>query len=138
MEGLLKWATENTRSTLLKTLKTTHLPLHQAFVCGEPTVDVTNNIIGIAISTENLLLNARRQQEYGLPTVVSVDTTHKLVLEGHCNLLLGNVDSGQHFHTIGYGFCSNEDTQMHTRIVCCLVEELEKVVEQRFQDGMEI
>lgn len=84
----------------------------------------------IAFSTENLLANAYRQTRFGLPSLVLVDTTHRLVLEGHNNMLFGVVDAAQHFHTIGYGICSKEDTAAHAHIAACLKKEIERVMQE--------
>ena len=78
-------------------------------MCGEPIINSDNQNITIAYSTPNLLKNAYRQQQYGLPAILQVDTTHRLVLEGHNNMLFGTLDAAQHFHIIGYGLCHSED-----------------------------
>ena len=86
-------------------------------MCGEPIIDAESQNITIAFSTRNLLLNAYRQMLFGLPAIVQVDTTHRLVLEGHNNMLFGTVDAAQHFHVIGYGLCASEDQAAHTHIM---------------------
>ena len=88
----------------------------------------------IAYSTPNLLLNAYRQTLFGVPSMCQVDTTHRLVLQGHNSMLFGCVDTAQHFHVIGYGICSSEDTAAHEHIATCLKVELEALVEQRRTD----
>jgi hypothetical protein len=109
--------------------------LHAVWVCGEPLIDPEKQEIGVAYSTENLLLNAYRQAQYGLPSIVQVDTTHRLVIEGHNNMLFGTTDAAQHFHIIGYGLCSKEDTAMHTHIAKCLKVAMETIVKERMAKG---
>ena len=49
---------------------------HQTFICGRPMVSEDENgkqVISIALSTENLLLNAWRQAQLGLPQIVQVN-----------------------------------------------------------------
>lgn len=104
--------------------------LHTSYVCGEPWIDSAEQTINIAFSTPNLLLNAYRQQLFGVPPILQVDTTHRLVLEGHNNMLFGTQDVAQHFHIIGYGICNKEDTKAHEHIMCCLAEEAELLVAQ--------
>lgn len=96
-----------------------------------PTVCLCPQEINIAYSTENLLLNAYRQTCFGLPSICQIDTTHRLVIEGHNNMLFGCVDAAQHFHIIGYGLCSKEDTAAHIYVASCLKAEIEALVEQR-------
>ena len=55
---------------------------HKAFICGEPLIVPETGKVTLAISTENLLLNAYRQSVLGLPSLVCIDTTHRLVHEG--------------------------------------------------------
>ena len=104
------------------------LKLHAPFVCGKPIIDADSQTIAVAFSTRNLLGNAYRQQQYGLPAIMQVDTTHRIVLEGHNNMLFGTVDAAQHFHIIGYGLCSSEDRAAHTHIMKCLAQEAELLV----------
>ena len=101
---------------------------HSSYVCGEPWIDSDQQTINIAFSTPNLLLNAYRQQLFGVPTILQVDTTHRLVLEGHNNMLFGTQDVAQHFHIIGYGICNKEDTKAHEHIMRCLAQEAELLV----------
>lgn len=105
--------------------------IHTVYVCGEAIVDAANQEICIAYSCENLLLNAYRQCLFGVPSICQVDTTHRLVLEGHNNMLFGCVDVAQHFHIIGYGLCAKEDTTSHEYVASCLKAEIEILVEQR-------
>ena len=93
-----------------------------------PTVCLCPQEIAIAYSTENLLLNAYRQTLFGLPSICQIDTTHRLVIEGHNNMLFGCVDAAQHFHIIGYGLCSKEDTAAHKYVARCLKAEVEALV----------
>jgi hypothetical protein len=112
--------------------------LHSTFVCGEPIINSDNENITIAYSTPNLLKNAYRQQQYGLPAILQVDTTHRLVLEGHNNMLFGTVDAAQHFHIIGYGLCHSEDQAAHMHVMKCLAKEAEILIaeHQLSQEGV--
>ena len=112
--------------------------LHSTFVCGEPIIDSENQQITVAYSTPNLLKNAYRQQQFGLPAILQVDTTHRIVLEGHNNMLIGTVDAAQHFHIIGYGLCHNEDQATHAHVMKCLKHEAEMLIaeHQLNQEGV--
>ena len=43
-------------------------------------------------------------------------------------MLFGCVDAAQHFHIIGYGLCSKEDTAAHKYVARCLKAEVEALV----------
>ena len=78
------------------------------YVCGEPRVDSASSEVCVVLSIHNLLLNAYRQTCFGLPTYVQTDTTHRLVIEGHCVMPITTVDCLQHTHVIAYGIVSGE------------------------------
>ena len=90
--GVLAWAQGNTRHALLQRQE---FGIHAGYVLGTPQIHAESSIINIAISTENLLLNAYRQSVHGMPTIVHVDCTHRLVLDGHACMLFGTVDAAQ-------------------------------------------
>ena len=102
-----------------------------AYVCGTPIIDSEKETVSIAYSTENLLLNAYRQEKFGFPSLVQIDCTHRLVLEGHACMLFGTVDAAQKFHYIGYGICDKEDEAAHMHVFRCLKLEAERIVKER-------
>ena len=104
------------------------------FVCGTPQIIPEKQCINLAYSTENLLLNAYRQQQHGFPSILHVDCTHRLVVEGHACMLFGTVDAAQKFHIIGYGICNKEDDTAHQHVFRCLKAEVESIVAQRIRD----
>lgn len=107
--------------------------VHTGYIIGEPVMDSERQRITLAYSTENLLLNAYRQSQYGIPQLVQVDCTHRLMLEGHNCMLFGCVDAAQHFHTIGYGVCDSEDCEAHTTVFYALKSEVERIVAARIE-----
>ena len=112
--------------------------VHSAYILGEPVINSETETITMAYSTENLLLNAYRQSQFGLPQIIQVDCTHRLVLEGHNCMLFGCVDAAQHFHTIGYGVCSKEDFEAHVVVFKAIKDEVERIVAERIEDQMPI
>ena len=54
---------------------------HSAHILGDALIVPETRMLTVAISTENLLLNAYRQAQFGLPSLVCVDTTHRLIVE---------------------------------------------------------
>jgi hypothetical protein len=130
--GVAEFCAKNSRAALQAS---GDYGLHAVWVCGDPLINPETQVVGVAYSTENLLLNAYRQTMYGLPSIVQVDTTHRLVIEGHNNMLFGTTDAAQHFHIIGYGLCSKEDTAMHTYVAKCLKDAMELIVQERMAKG---
>ena len=51
------------------------------------------NLVTMAWSSENLLLNAYRQSTFGVPSLVCVDTTHRLVREREYRLSLASLSA---------------------------------------------
>ena len=76
---------------------------HAVYVLGEPIVVPDESRVTVALSSENLLLNAYRQQDFGVPSYLCVDTTHRLVREGHSPLLHGSGDCVHH-STLSYNW----------------------------------
>ena len=95
--GLKVWAEHNSRERLTKRGE---FGIHTTYVCGTAQIDADNAKINMAYSTENLLLNAYRQGQHGIPSIVHVDCTHRVVIEGHVSMLFGTVDTAQHFHVV--------------------------------------
>ena len=55
--------------------------IHTAYIVGQPVIDSVKERLTLAYSTENLLLNAFRQSQFGLPQIVQVDCTHRSLLK---------------------------------------------------------
>lgn len=125
------WAEHNSRENLTERGE---FGIHTTYVCGTLQIDAAKNKINMAYSTENLLLNEYRQGQHGMPSIVHVDCTHRVVVDGHVCMLFGTVDTAQHFHVIGYGICDKEDQNAHEHIFRCLKTEVETIVKQRIAD----
>lgn len=95
--GLVCWAKSRTRDALMRKKE---FGVHTVYVCGESEIDSTTQTVNMAYSTENLLLNAYRQEQHGISSIVQIDCTHRLILEGHACMLFGTVDAAQHFHPV--------------------------------------
>jgi hypothetical protein len=133
--GIELWAQAHTREALQAKKQ---FGAHTLYVCGTPIIDSGTQNVSIAYSTENLLLNAYRQQQHGFPSIVQVDCTHRLLIEGHLCMLFGTVDAAQRFHKIGYGLCAKEDEHSHQHVFRALKGEVESIVAQRIRDQQKI
>ena len=69
--------------------------------------------------------------QYGMPTLVAIDTTHRLIVEGYNVMPVGTVSVDQKFHIIGYGICDKEDQEAHDFVVSALFAEVHRVVRAR-------
>lgn len=87
----------------------------------------------IPMSTENLLLNAWRQQVSPFPGYVMVDTTHRLIIEGLNVLLVGTQEPNQKFHIIAYAFMDYEDERAHFSAITRIRAAVESAVRERFE-----
>ena len=74
------WAEHNSRENLTERGE---FGIHTTYVCGTLQIDAAKNKINMAYSTENLLLNEYRQGQHGMPSIVHVDCTHRVVVDGH-------------------------------------------------------
>ena len=91
-----------------------------------------------AFSSENLLLNAYRQDLLAIPTLLCMDASYRLVLEGHSVFLFGTHGVDHKFHIICMGACSTEDTAAHRSMYEAVVTEVERVVRDRAVRGLGI
>ena len=101
---------------------------HASYLLGEPLVVPESNRVTFAVSSDNLLLNAYRQTQFGLPSYLAVDTTHRLISEGHCIMPVGTMSATQHFHKIAYGVCSHEDIEAHEYVLRQVRDAVNEVV----------
>ena len=104
---------------------------HTVYTLAPPIVDDVSHRVVVALSSDNLLLNAYRQQAVGVPSYIMVDTTHRLIVEGHNCMLIGTMDLEQHFHIIAYGICSHEDVTAHEEMLRVVKKAVEGVVAAR-------
>jgi len=100
-------------NTMLESWKVEPLDMHQVYVVGDCLCNVQTKRLVAVLSTENLLLNGYRVLQFGMPLQLLVDTTWRLVVEGHGTILVGCMGLDQHFHIIAYAVVSKEDTDGH-------------------------
>ena len=112
---------------------------HSVFLLGEPLVVPETGRVTFAVSTENLLLNAYRQSCFGLPPLLAVDTTHRLMTASqYCCMLIGTSSATQHFHIIAYGICSHEDSEAHAYVFRQVFAAVDQVVADRARTGTRV
>jgi hypothetical protein len=116
---------------------------HTAFVVGEPILQFAEGKTRVAVvfSTENCLLNAQRAMRIqGEVQVVRLmmDTTWRLVTQGHGTILFGVMAPDQHFHIVGYAVVSKEDTEGHAHCLRQIKKGVEDVVNEYSQMARDI
>ena len=89
-----------------------------------------------AFYSENVLLNAYRQDYLGMPSVLCIDASYRLVIEGHMRFYFGTQGVDHKFHTIFIHICSVEDTSAHRSIHDSSVKEVEFLVADRSARGI--
>ena len=72
-----------------------------------------------------------RQSKFGIPSLVCVDTTHRLIIESHCVMLIGTMSPTQNFHTIAYAVCSHEDISAHVYVLRQVRDAVNALVAER-------
>ena len=106
---------------------------HTPYVLGDFSCDSAAEKVVAAVSTEELLLNAFRQDRcsMGGRAYIMVDTTHRLVTHGHCMMPIGTMTPSQNFRIIAYGICDTEDEAAHTQVIKQVYEAVHHVVQAR-------
>ena len=90
------------------------------------------------LSTENLLLNAPRQQSSGQEIVLAVDGSYRYVVErDHGLFVVKCVNHSQTAKMVAYAICNREDEQALTWIFKAIKEETERIVNGLIEDGIE-
>ena len=86
----------------------------------------------------NLMLNACRHTwtQWARPCQFSVDTTYRLVKEGHGLLVLCVAGLDQRLHVVGVAVVSSEDTAGHLHVFRCLSQEVEKIGNEAIEIGL--
>lgn len=105
---------------------------------GKNQLKVARGNVRVVFSTENLLLNAYRQQCSGFPSFICVDYTHRLVLEKYNICVVGTVDPAQHFHFIAMAMTSYEDEDTHAHIFGLVKREVDSIVANRAMEKIRI
>ena len=113
---------------------------HRAFVLGDSVIKPEEDKVIVVMSTLNLLQNAircvqiqlsicfshlslclsllqNRQIETGMTAFVMIDSTYRVIIEGHGCMPVGTVSVDQKFHIIAYAVTDNEDRAAHYQVV---------------------
>ena len=64
-----------------------------------------------------------------------IDTTYRIIVEGHGLMLIGTMSVNQNFHTIAYAIVSKEDEVAHTWVLATLKKGVESLVNKRIIRG---
>lgn len=85
--------------------------------CCRFKVDPANDHVLYLTTTDKMLDNIRRRTVSGLKPVLCIDTTHRLVQEGHSVFVCGTRDISQTFHPIANGVLSDETTDSQVAVL---------------------
>jgi hypothetical protein len=73
-------------------------------------IDSEDKWVGYVVTSEKLMKNLWHLSQSGMQMILCVDTTHRLVAEGHSVFVCGVRDIEQKFHKVAYGVQSNDKT----------------------------
>lgn len=76
---------------------------HTAYVVDGWEVDSDTKYIAYVLTSEKLMKNLWHISQSGMPTILCIDTTHRLIAEGHSVFVCGVRDIAQKFHKVAYG-----------------------------------
>ena len=93
--------------------------------------DPPTQTIIVAISTENLLLNAWRQSLMGVPTYLAQDTTYRVIVEGFGVVPVGTVSPTQYFHPIAWAVTRQENDEHLKWIMQMVQTAVEAIVQEK-------
>jgi len=133
-DGLQHYFDSNTREMLEKTGR---FHEHKVYTLYCEINSSTPRVVSV-FSSENLLLNAYRQDLLAMPTLLCMDASYRLLLEGHSVFLFGTHGVDHKFHIICMGAGSMEDTAAHRSMYEAVVTEVERLVLDRTQRGIYI
>ena len=113
------------------------LSLNQAYTlcCA---IDADSKRVVCAFSQDNVLLNAYRQDLLGMPSMLCIDASYRLVKEGHMRFHFGTQGVDHKFHIIFIHVCSSEDTAAHCSMYDSSVKEVKFLVSDRSARGVDI
>ena len=104
--------------------------MHTVYQVGGLYFDSREERVAGVLSTENLLLNGYRIIQEGMPLTILIDTTYRLVVEGHGTILVGVMAPDQHFHIVAYAIASQDDADAHEHVLREIKKGVEAVVER--------
>ena len=110
--------------------------IHSPFLLGPPVCDSKSGKISAVFSTRNCLKNVYRQEQSGLPSLLVVDCTYRLMTTKNQGLMImGTVDVAQHFHLIAFAVVNHEDTQCHRHMIGQVRTALNRVIRECAESG---
>lgn len=128
--GLNTFVEENTKAALLRK-HGEKFSEHDVYVLDQYVVEENAErgcLVRVCISSDNLLLNAYRQAMSGLPALLCLDTTHRLVVQGYPVFPIGTTDIAQRFHIIAYMVATNERAEDYGAALTAVKAAVEAVV----------
>mmetsp|Transcript_37685 Transcript_37685/g.93526 ORF Transcript_37685/g.93526 Transcript_37685/m.93526 type:complete len:202 (+) Transcript_37685:196-801(+) len=96
-----QWCKQNKRAKLVEQDK--GVKDHTVYVVSGWEIDSETAWVTYVLTSEKLMTNLWHIKESGMPVILCVDTTHRLVAEGHSVFVCGVRDIAQKFHKVAYG-----------------------------------
>lgn len=110
---------------------------HNTYLVGDHYhLDSDKEELIAVFSTENLVLNAYRQLNFGCPVFWYVDASHKYTMEGYplfpVKVVCGNTQVG---HVIAYGVVSHDNQSCHQFVFDSIKLDVERIINDRLDRG---
>ena len=102
-------------------------------VCGWHVNSDTQEVRYL-MASDFMLLNAHNISESGLPTTLMVDSTHRLISQGHAVFIVGCTDLSHAFHQICYGVTSSKTQSYHEIMLRDVKSAIEVAVNRRLAE----
>ena len=87
--------------------------------------------VRIALLTENLALNAYRQQAAGSTTYLALDFTYRVYREGHGIMPFITMSPDQKGHIIAYAVSDSENAEAHEELLLAVKNEVERITRSK-------
>jgi hypothetical protein len=124
------WLAQNERAKLVQK---SDFREHTAYVVLGWEVNSDTKWVTYVITSEKLMRNLWLIKESGMPVILCVDTTHRLVAEGHQVFVCGVRDIAQKFHKVAYGVQTNDKSVAYNAQMLRMVAEEYMRVSERMQ-----
>ena len=128
MHGVEQFCLANSRDTLeLEDHFTCHTPyVIQDFICQEDASTPTGQYLVYMMTTDHMAFNAARAWHGPLETTWCVDSTHKLVRQGHAVFVVGVPDVSLKFRKVAVGVLSEKSERAHVAAMAMVKAEIER------------
>ena len=128
LDGVQQFCMANSRDALLDIEGfNCHTPfVCEDFICQEDATAHTGQYIVYMMTTDHMAFNSARAWYGPLETTWCVDSTHKLVRQGHAVFVVGVPDVSLKFHKVAVGVLSEKSERSHVAAMAMVKAEVQR------------